>query len=70
MQERMEEYGISKPLVRKGMEDPDSVVEGHSNRKIAQKKLDDHVLRIIFEEEKDINVIVTIYKARSERYEI
>lgn len=27
-------------------------------------------LRVIFEEEKDINVIVTVYKAKSERYEI
>lgn len=36
---RMEKYGISESLVREGMESPDSVVEGHSGRKIAQLKL-------------------------------
>jgi len=64
----MKKYEISKSLVRKGMENPDSVVDGRSGRKIAQKELDDHILRIIFEEEKDTSVIITVYKARSERY--
>lgn len=67
---RMERYGISESLVQDAMEEPDSVVAGHSDRKIAQKNLNDYVLRVIFEEEKDINVIVTVYKAKSERYEI
>jgi len=52
------------------MENPDSVVEGHSGRKVAQKKLNGYVLRVIYEEKKGINVIVTVYKAKSERYEI
>ena len=68
--ERMEKYGISESLVHDAMDDPDSIVEGHSGRKISQKKLNGYVLRVIFEEEKDINVIVTVYKARSERYGI
>ena len=68
--ERAEKYEISKKLIRKGIENPDNVVNGHSNRRIAQKKLNEHVLRIIFEEEKDTSVVVTVYKARRERYEI
>lgn len=67
---RMEKYGISEKIVQEGMEEPDSIVEGHSGRKIAQSKINNHVLRIIFEKEKDSSVIVTVYKARSERYEI
>ena len=67
---RMKKYGISGSTIRKGIKNPDSVVKGHSGRKIAQKKLNKHVLRIIFEKEKDKSVIVTVYKARSERYEI
>ncbi|MEF8874677.1 MAG: DUF4258 domain-containing protein [Candidatus Thermoplasmatota archaeon] len=67
---RMKKYRISEDLVKEAMEDPDSIVDGHSERKIAQKRLNGYVLRVIFEEEKDINVIVTVYKAKSERYEI
>ncbi len=46
------------------------IIKGHSGRKISQKGLNGYVLRVIFEEEKDINVIVTVYKAKSERYGI
>ncbi|KXA88779.1 hypothetical protein AKJ66_02755 [candidate division MSBL1 archaeon SCGC-AAA259E22] len=67
---RMKKYGISESSLRKGMENPDSVVDGHSGRRIAQRKFNNHVLRIIFEKRKDKNVIVTVYKARRERYEI
>ena len=67
---RMEKYDLSRSLVVKSMEDPDSIIDGHSGRKIAQKKLNGYVLRVIYEEEKGINVIVTVYKAKSERYEI
>jgi len=44
----MEKYGISGSLVRDAMDDPDSIVEGHSGRKISQKKLNGYVLRVIF----------------------
>lgn len=67
---RMKKYDLSRSLVVKTMKDTDSVVDGHSGRKIAQKKLNGYVLRVIYEQEKGINVIVTIYKAKSERYEI
>lgn len=69
-EKRMEMYEISESLVKNAMENPNSVVEGHSGRKVAQKKLNGYVLRVIYEEEKGINVIVTVYKAKSERYEI
>ncbi len=68
--ERMMQYDISRNLVHKGFEDPDSVVPGDLGREIAQKRLNGHILRIIFQKEKDKNVIITVYKARSERYEI
>lgn len=67
---RMRRYEISKSTVKEGIENPDSVVEGHSGRKIAQKRLNEHVLRIVFEKEKDKSVIVTVYKSRSGRYEV
>lgn len=44
----MEKYEISRKMVKNGIENPDSVVEGHSDRKIAQKNVDNRILRIIF----------------------
>ncbi|MFW6305160.1 MAG: DUF4258 domain-containing protein, partial [Candidatus Saliniplasma sp.] len=67
---RMERYNISETMVRNAMKDPESLIDGHSGRNNAQKKLNGYVLRVIFEEEKGINVIVTVYKAKSERYEV
>lgn len=49
---KMEKYEISESTVRKGIENPDSVVDEHSGRKIAQRKLNDHVLRIISKKRK------------------
>ena len=67
--ERMEKYLVSEALVRKTLEKPGSVVKGHSGRMIAQGKLDGYVLRVIYKKEKGVFVVVTVYKARSERYE-
>ena len=67
--ERMAKYGVEESLVRDALGRPGSVIEGHSGRKIAQKKLDGYVLRVVFKKEKDVFIVVTVYKARSERYE-
>ncbi|MFP4045838.1 MAG: DUF4258 domain-containing protein [Candidatus Aenigmatarchaeota archaeon] len=68
--ERMEKYDIPEKLVKKAINKPDNMIKGHTNRKIAQLKLNGYMLRVVFEKNKDINVVVTTYKARSERYEI
>lgn len=67
---RMARYGISHQCVRKGLAEPDNVVEGHSGRRIAQKVLNGYVLRIIFEGERENPVVVTVYPARRDRYEV
>lgn len=46
------------------------ILSGHSQRKIYQKKLNDHVVRVIVEEHEDTKVVITVYKARSGRYGI
>ena len=68
--ERMAKYEVSEFLVREALEKPGSVVEGHSGRKIAQRKLNGYMLRVVFKKEKAVFIIVTVYKARCERYEI
>ena len=67
---RMSLYGISEDLARDAVENPDKITEGHNERKIAQKRLNGYVLRVVFEDKDSKKVIVTAYKAKSERYEI
>lgn len=41
-----------------------------TRRSIAQKVFNDYVLRIIFEGEREDPVVVTVYPARRDRYEV
>lgn len=68
--ERMKVYDISKNLIEDTVRNPDNIVEGYGGRKIYQKKLNGYVLRVIVEMSKGINKVITIYPARSGRYEI
>ncbi len=68
--ERMRRYDITASMIENALNDPDAVVSSYGGRKIYQKKLNDHVLRVITEEHKNIKTVITTYKARSVRYEI
>lgn len=67
---RMARYDIDEATVREGLREPDGIVEGHSGRTIAHKFLNGYVLRIIFEGERENPVVVTVYPARRDRYEV
>lgn len=66
----MAKYGLEKKQIITCVLNPDSVVEGSWGRKIAQKSLNGYVLRVIYEKAENIIVVVTTYKAKSERYEV
>lgn len=66
----MARYGLDESTVREGLRHPDEVVDGHSGRRIAHKTLNGYVLRIVFEGERDSPVVVTVYPARRDRYEV
>ncbi len=66
----MDELGISDEAVELTLLHPDSIAEGRFDRKIYQRKLNGHVLRVIVEIEADIKRVITVYKARSMRYGI
>ncbi|HII53806.1 hypothetical protein COT30_00460 [Candidatus Micrarchaeota archaeon CG08_land_8_20_14_0_20_49_17] len=68
--ERMRLYNISKAQVFEAINTPDNVILGHSGRKIAQKRINSHILRIIIEERYGITKVITVYKAGSDRYEV
>lgn len=68
--ERMQKYDVTEEVLRGAINKPDGIVKGYDNRTVYQKKLNGYVLRIIVEENKGIKRVITVYKARSDRYEI
>ena len=67
---RMDAYGISQSDATAALLAPDSVIGGHGGRKIAQRRINSHILRIIYEENEDVITAVTAYKAKAERYDV
>ena len=60
--ERMKERGISKEMVKETILNPDSVSEGYSGRKVAQKRLNGKMIRVIYEETHGgVIVVITAY---------
>lgn len=67
---RMEKYGVSEKMVEDTIQKPDSILLGHSGRKIYQRQLNGHILRVIVETEAEIKRVVTVYVSGSARYEL
>lgn len=68
----LQEHGVSVDLdlVKETVYHPDRRLPGYGGRKIAHRRLDaDHVLRVVYEQQGDDLVVVTLYPARRERYE-
>ena len=68
--ERMERYDLTESQIRNCLTFAEIVLDGENNRKIAQKRLNGYVLRVIFEVQNDTYLVITTYKARGERYEV
>lgn len=59
---RIKERHIDLELIEQVIQEPLEVVDVKFGRKAACRKLDDHYLVVIFEEQKDEIVIVTVLK--------
>ena len=68
--QRMQRYNVDQAMVEETLTNSDSEVPGYGGRQIAQKRLDGYVLRVVYEKENYEKVVVTVYKAKRERYEI
>ena len=68
--QRMQRYNVEQVTVEETLANPDSEVVGYGGRRIAQKKLNGYVLRVIYEKQNHKKIVVTVYKAKRERYEI
>ncbi|WP_048149902.1 DUF4258 domain-containing protein [Thermococcus sp. AM4] len=47
---------------------PEEVLTGHHDRFIAHKAENDHIIRVIYEYENGVPIVVTVYRPRKERY--
>ncbi|MBC8386659.1 MAG: DUF4258 domain-containing protein [Actinobacteria bacterium] len=63
-------FQINKKMVVDIMKNPDKIINGYKDRKIAQKIIDErHFIRIIFMEYLGSKRIITVYPAKRSRYE-
>ena len=53
---RMERYMLGEDVVIEALREPDRVVAGYRGRRIAHKFMNDHVLRVVYEEDDFIAV--------------
>ena len=59
---------LDKIIIEDALLNPDEIVEGKKNRKIAHKIINDKLLRVIYEIEDKAYIVVTAYFAEIERY--
>ena len=68
--QKMGQYEVSELQVIEALAKPDSILEGKYGRRIAQKRLNGLLLRVVYESHEEWKVVVTVYKAKAGRYEV
>ena len=59
--ERMNERGISRELVEEVLQSPDSINDGYLGRKVAQKRINGRLIRVVCETVDNDVVVITAY---------
>ena len=69
-EESLADRKISKKLIEDSLKNPDEIVEGKKNRKIAHKIIENKLLRVVFENEENTKtyIVITSYYTESRRY--
>ncbi len=63
-------FVITRDVISDAVKNPDKILPGYRNRKIARKVIgENHVIRIVFEDFSDKIKIITFYPGRRKRYE-
>jgi hypothetical protein len=66
--ERMKKWAISDKIVIETMLLPEEVLVGHRSRYIAHRRYENHVIRAVYEYQKELPVLVTVYFPHITRY--
>jgi len=64
----MRRRGISKEFALKTLDNPEEVINGKYGRKIAHKVFGKYLLRVIFEEQENYILVITLYLTKTRRY--
>lgn len=67
-EDTIRDRAIPKQFIEDALLNPDSVVEGKKGRKIAQKKVGEKLLRIVFESNPNAFMVITAYYTAAKRY--
>ncbi len=59
---------IGKEIIENALRNPDEIVEGKKNRKIAHKIVGTKLLRVVFETNEKTYIVITAYYAEPKRY--
>ncbi|MBI2043303.1 DUF4258 domain-containing protein [Candidatus Pacearchaeota archaeon] len=61
---------FSKEIIEDALKNPDEIVKGKRNRKIAHKIIKNKLLRVVFEENENAKtyIVITAYYAGPKRY--
>ena len=71
MQKRMALYEITENMIIEAIRHPDSIIAGYRERSVYQRKMGKYVLRVIVKWMSiKASEVITVYKAKSERYGI
>lgn len=65
---RIKKYGFEEIFIVETIKRPDEVVDGYGGKKIAQKNLNNYILRVVYEEHENELLVITVYPAEKERY--
>ena len=66
--ERMRRWALTESKVLEALVYPEEVIRGHRNRFIAHRRSGKHVLRVIYEYQSSMVVVVTVYHPYADRY--
>jgi hypothetical protein len=66
--ERMARWALTESKVLEALVHPEEVLRGHRNRFIAHRRAAKHVVRVVYEYEARLPVVLTVYCPYAERY--
>jgi len=66
--ERMKKWKITEEMIIETLIFPEEVLIGHNNRFIAHKVYGEHIVRAVYEYEKEMPVLITVYFPYKNKY--
>ena len=69
-EEKSSERNIDKEIIAITIRNPDERLLGRGDTIIAQKEVNEKVLRVVFREEQNYYIVITAYFTEKKRYEV